>query len=29
MYNVDKLREEFPATTIYKDQSVMAMFRAA
>lgn len=26
---MDKLRENFPATTVYKDQSVMAMFKAA
>ena len=29
MYDVDKLREYFPSTTVYKDPSVMSMFKAA
>jgi len=29
MYDVNKLREYFPATTVYKDPSVMSMFKAA
>lgn len=29
MYDVNKLREYFPSTTVYKDPSVMAMFKAA
>jgi ATP-dependent Lon protease len=29
MYNIEKLRDAFPDTTIYKDQNVMATFRAA
>lgn len=29
MYNVAKLREIFPATTVYKDQSIMATFLSA
>lgn len=29
MYDADKLREHFPATTVFKDQSVMAMFKSA
>lgn len=29
MYDVDKLREHFPSTTVYKDPSVMSMFKAA
>lgn len=29
MYDVNKLREVFPSTTVYKDQTVMSMFKAA
>lgn len=29
MYDVGKLREYFPSTTVYKDPSVMSMFKAA
>lgn len=29
MYDIEKLRENFPATTVYKDQSVTAMFKTA
>jgi ATP-dependent Lon protease len=29
MYSIEKLRKVFPDTTVYKDQSVMAPFRAA
>jgi ATP-dependent Lon protease len=29
MYDVDKLREYFPSTTVFKDPSVMSMFKAA
>ena len=29
MYNTEKLREFFPATTVYKDSAVMANFRSA
>ncbi|MDR2171195.1 MAG: BREX system Lon protease-like protein BrxL [Planctomycetaceae bacterium] len=29
MYNIEKLREVFPDTTVYKDQEVMATFHAA
>jgi len=29
MYDIDKLRKCFPATTVYKDPTVMAMFRGA
>lgn len=29
MYDVNRLREYFPATTVFKDQSVMAMFKSA
>lgn len=29
MYNIEKLRDVFPDTTVYKDQNVMATFRSA
>ncbi len=29
MYDVNKLREHFPSTTVFKDPSVMSMFKAA
>jgi len=29
MYDADKLRKHFPTTTVYKDPSVMSMFKAA
>lgn len=29
MYDVGKLREHFPSTTVYKDPSIMSMFKAA
>jgi len=29
MYDVNKLKENFPTTTVYKDPSVMSMFKAA
>ena len=29
MYDVNKLREYFPSTTVFKDPSVMSMFKAA